>query len=207
MIRSFGNASFAFVLIASFMFIPQLGFAQNPTGLPQSLNVNVTNTPLPVQGTISGTVTVTNQPNVFVTNTATNPVATRDVNSPPRTPYMVRLSCTSAQGTSNSNGCNVTFAAIPVGKRLILQHVNAAIQLGGVGPTFQVQQYGLFINGQESVTLPPRLVTNVGVTNYAVNEPVLVFVEAGQKVLAQAVSSEIGVIMTTILSGYLVDSN
>lgn len=196
--------------LAALPLLPALGYAQgSPTGLPSALNVNVTNTPLPVTGVVSGQVAVTNtpqvvvanQPQVVVTNNSANPVPTRDVNNPARQPFVFSASCES----NNSNGCNVTSPTVPAGKRLVLQHVNGSIQL--FGTTAQVQEFRLFV-GSTYLTMPPRLVNSFsGLINYAVNEPVLMFVEPGSKVLVQASGTEIRLIATAFLSGYLVDAN
>jgi hypothetical protein len=62
--------------------------------------------PLPVTGTVSGAVTITNQPNVFVTNTAANPVPVRTISS--RVPFAKLLcvgggpDCATTVGTATS---------------------------------------------------------------------------------------------------------
>jgi hypothetical protein len=96
------------------------GQGNNPTGLPNALNVNVTNTPLPVTGTVSGTVTITNQPNVFVTNTAANPVP---VTVATTTEPVRFTSSFSRPGNPNEPTSAVIPAdAVPVGKILIVAY-------------------------------------------------------------------------------------
>lgn len=179
---------------AALTVLPAAVHAQgSPTGLPSALNVTVKNTPLPVTGTINGQVTVA--------NSLANPVPTRDVNNPARSPYLFSAACES----NNSNGCNVTTPPVPAGKRLVLQHVNGSMQL--LNAAAQVQAYELFI-GNVSLKFAPRLVGSFGgLSNWAVNEPTLMFVEPGGTIIAQASSSEIRLIVQFTLTGYLLDAN
>ena len=76
------NKSQATLAVLAFAFATS-SHAAGPTGLPDALNVNVTNTPLPVTGTVSGSVAITNEPNVFVTNTPANAVPVTVIPSSP----------------------------------------------------------------------------------------------------------------------------
>ena len=99
-----------------------LSHAAGPTGLPNSLNVKVTNTPLPVQGTVSGSVSISNQPNVFVTNTAANPVPTRDLSK-----VTAPLQLSGFDGWVGSLGLGsptVVFGPVQEGKRWEIEYLS-----------------------------------------------------------------------------------
>src|SRR5262249_43122020 len=104
------KATLPAVLAVAATLVSAHGYAQ-PNNPP--LNVNVTNTPLPVTGTVSGAVTITNQPNVFVTNSVANPVPTKDAYK--RTPFTTQVK-------ENSN------FEVPVGVRLVLETISAGVQ-------------------------------------------------------------------------------
>jgi len=73
--------------------------AEKPT--PVSV---VSPVPLPVTGSVSGSVSITGQPNVFVTNTAANPVVTRDVQNPANDPFAKELCLTVVAGVCDASG-------------------------------------------------------------------------------------------------------
>jgi hypothetical protein len=137
---------------------------------------------------------------VPVTGSAVVSGAVKNVDEPGRNPYMITLSCAEA----TTNVCNVETPPVPAGKRLVLKHVNVAIQLRSPGA---LSTYFLFLSGSgQNVTLPARLVSSTApVVSFIFNEPVLTYVEPGQSVIAQALSTALGVTATTTLSGYLVD--
>lgn len=84
------------------------------------LNVTVTNTPLPVTGTLSGSVTGS----VSVTNTAASPVPVRDVASAATRPIQFVL-CSSGggagQGICGSVPSNVV---LPPDRRMVIEYVS-----------------------------------------------------------------------------------
>jgi hypothetical protein len=100
-------------------------------GPAAGINVHVVNTPLPVQGTVnvgnfpasstvSGSVSITGTPDVKVTNTASAPVLTRDVDNPALQPFQnVRVISTPA----GLLGGDETFT-VPAGKRLVIEFVS-----------------------------------------------------------------------------------
>lgn len=192
--RSIPSTLQAMACLAALALAPAPAPAQSsPTGLPAALNVKVTNTPLPVTGVVSG--------QVVATNSAANPLPTRDVGNPVRQPYSFFASCES----QNTNSCQIAVPAVPAGTRLLLQHVNGSVQL--LNATAQMQEFRLFV-GSAYITLPPRQVNSFGgLVNFAINEPVLLFVEPGARVTVQVSSSELRLISSTMLSGYLVDLN
>jgi len=115
---------------------PITSFAVDP-GPPGGLNVNVVNTPLPIQGTVTGTVTVSgtssvnvvNTPlpvqgtvtgSVSITNPATNPVLVRDVDNPARHAFQQEVDVTFNAGETFVN----PTIDVPAGKRLVVEYVS-----------------------------------------------------------------------------------
>jgi hypothetical protein len=156
--------------------------------------------PLPVTGSsvVSGEVAATQSGpwNVGVTGT----VSVKNVDERGRNPYRVRVHCE----TDTGNTCFVEAPAIPAGTRLVLEQVNANVQLFSVSG---IQSVDLFLkNSGHAAALPPQLVSSNGtLKNYAVNESVLVYVEAGDALIFQASSWDVRVNATAYLAGYLVD--
>jgi hypothetical protein len=197
--RTSPNSSLLALSLTLATSLPGAALAAGPTGLPDALNVKVTNTPLPVTGVVSGQVTVTGQPNVTVVNTAANPVPTRVVSS--QQPWSHFASCDS----TGSNSCLIETAVIPAGKRLVLQYVNGSLQFPG---TTVPQAFNVFLGSGPYLGMLPRLVSSSsGLNNYAVNETVLGFVAAGQKITINALGFGFGINASAYLSGYLVDAN
>jgi hypothetical protein len=122
-------------------------FFAHPAVASNPLAVTVTNTPLPVQGTVnarqngnwnvgvSGTVNVASMPNVTLAagsslgvsnsldgNGNPSPLLTRDSDNPALHPY---LGTCSVQQSSLSVGCTTT--AVPVGKTLVVEEVDEFI--------------------------------------------------------------------------------
>jgi len=109
--------------------------------------VTVTNTPLPVSGSVTVNnpstspipvvvnqgarssvirVSVTNPVNsVTVNNPASSPVLTSNTSDPGRMPYQAQQNptCANQGGTGTTWLCQATFTAVPSGKRLVIQNV------------------------------------------------------------------------------------
>ena len=169
--------------------LPALAAAQ-PVGVERrsAVDVRVTNTPLPVTGRLS------------IGNTAANPLYIRDVDGPARQPFSFFGNCES----TSSNICQIRVPAIPAGKRLVLQHVNGAVQVFG---TTRILNYNVFV-GNGALAMPATVVSADGSTsNYAINEPVLAYLEPGAELIVQPSASDTRLIATTRLSGYFVDLN
>jgi hypothetical protein len=117
-------------------------------------------------------------------------------------PYMVKVRCEEQA----SNTCLVSTPKVPGGKRLILEHINSTAQLrdpAGVQSWFVSVGVG---PGNVMATLIPHLVVDIPpLSNFAANESVLVFVEAGQSIVANIDATSVGVNMDMLLSGYIVD--
>jgi hypothetical protein len=128
-------------------------------------------------------------------------VSVKNIDERGRNPYMVNVHCES----SSSNSCNVATPLVPVGKRLVVEHINGTAQLKDPAA---VTNWEVFVPSNSIVvaTLPPHLVFDNGnINNLAANESVLLFVEAGQSMTAQIVASNLNVNMSMLFSGYLVD--
>lgn len=135
--RKFGKP-LRLVLCVSVLAIALGVPSSSPTqaaGPPSGLDVTVTNTPLPVQGTvnvgnlpstqsISGSVSITGTPNVSVVNPPSSPVPIRDVDNAPREPFETGINLAIACGDIVAD---LSFP-VPQGKRLVIQHV--ALQSG-----------------------------------------------------------------------------
>ena len=96
--------------------------ASNPL---QVFVTNSTGSPVPVapQGTtsISGAVTISNQPTVSLSNNATNPVPVRDVDVEARTPVTIFMGVELPENDTDDDG-PVDYV-VPTGKRLVVQTV------------------------------------------------------------------------------------
>ena len=204
-------------LIGMFMNPDRAGAQGGPPGRPSTPVAIISPLPLPVTGSISGTVdvagtvSVNNTVNVAgtvgVNNTVdvagtvdvSNIVSVKNIDERGRNPYFVSLFC---QNSSGSN-CDASAPAIPNGMRLVIEHVNATIQVRNPGI---VQRFDVYVGNSDLGQLPAQLVNNDGsFTNFVINEPTLLFVEAGKapKIVFNATDAAVSV--TGRLSGYLVD--
>ncbi len=132
-------------------------FSTHPAGAAGSAPVTVTNTPLPIQGTvnavqssawnvgISGTPSVNvaglpavqfngTQPVTF-SNAEANPIFTRDVDSAVRHP-IVRFVCSDIGTPGGNCGSAPNFFTVPGGARLVIEQVDGTcIQYSGTNVT------------------------------------------------------------------------
>ena len=129
-------------------------------------HVIVTNTPLPIQGSVNanvtGTVSVSNFPPtqtvsfngatqpVSFSNTLTTPIFNRDVDNGSN-PFQLRLALDNGfvnpafpgSSCSNVEQCQVNFN-VPAGMRLVIEHISARV-LGASG-----QKYEAFVTAQSA---------------------------------------------------------
>ena len=157
-----------------------------------SAPVTIVNTPLPValSGSVSGTVKAEQSGPWVVEN--------RDERG--RTPYTHFGTCTVA----NSNGCTVKTPVVPAGTRVVIEHVAAGMQLKAPA---QVFSYDIVV-GPRFFSLPSHLnVSYSGLNQFAINEQVLIYADAGEQVIASLNATDIGVSQYVTLTGYLVDLN
>jgi hypothetical protein len=134
------------LLAAIALSFPASSPAADP-GPPSGFNVNVVNTPLPVQGTVNvgnfpasntvtGSVSITGTPNVSVVNTSSNPVPTQNVGGGAATQLgqvasrLVNLTCNQAanavfdcvQMLADGSFASSSFSP-PTGQALVLTDV------------------------------------------------------------------------------------
>lgn len=120
----------------------------------------------------------------------------KNVDEHGRSPYTARIHCE----TNGTNSCSAETDPVPAGKRLVIEHINAGAQITG-----KILFYKVFVNGLD-YNFAPTLNGNDGVlNNYALNEPALIYLEAGQKALVLCNTSAIGVNNSAFLTGYLID--
>ncbi len=196
--------------VACAAITPFLAAAQStPTnsttsGAPVTV-VNSSSNPVPVTGSVTGTVTG----NVTVSNSASQPVPV----TASGTPYVNTVvdHVNSSTGHCGSGECNVYFPAVPQGKRLVIKHVSGrfvdpaktmfAAQL--LVPLIPAGSY----SAQVFLPLPQVVPPNSNLFAYwsLVSQPVEVYVEAGQTPVFGAELDSGSGFVTATLTGYLVD--
>jgi len=121
-----GGEMVRFIATSTALVLALAGSA-NAAGPTDGINVNVLNAPLPVTGTLSGSVTGS----VSVNNSAASPVPVRDVDSAATQPIQFRLCFAAGLGlpvSCNSIPHEVQLAA---DKRLVIEYVSGGCFLGG----------------------------------------------------------------------------
>jgi hypothetical protein len=93
-------------------------------GNVKETNVVVTNTPLPVTGNLNAVVSGNVSANII--NPANNPVLIRDVDAPGAKEPWQELKFVSLN--AGDNDAEVEFSQVPVGKLLVIEHVNLSFQ-------------------------------------------------------------------------------
>lgn len=216
------GTSLRLTLYLSLLAAIALGFpTSTPAGAgPKPQDVNVVNTPLPVQGTVnvgnfptSSSVSVTNFPTsqqisgtVSVNNLPSSPVPTFNLDERGRSPYQqggfvvvtgIGVGCVPP---STSTICLFDLGVkVPTGKRLVVQYISANVELdaAGAGVAFDVSVGGSVLMGFQG----PRIGTFVNVET-----PTLLYVDPGQSMSIGAFST--GGDMSQIIfsvRGYLID--
>lgn len=139
------------------------------------------------------------EPQVTVTNPASNPAKTSSVDDPGRIPYQFFKNLQPCVKTT----CEATTPAVPTGKRLVVQHVSAFGALTSPGNTVEVvvsTPTAVF-----STFAPPVFgTTNQG---FAFDQPVLGFADAGQtvNVFISTNGSFDQAASDFVVTGYLID--
>jgi hypothetical protein len=119
-----------------------------------------------------------------------------------RNPFMVNVHCESASG----NACTADTPQVPVGKRLVVEHINSTAQLRDPAGVQSWNAVARSSSGAVGATLLPHLVIDTGgQANFAANESVLLFVDAGLTMTGGIVATGVGVNMDMLFSGYFVD--
>jgi len=184
-----------------------------PQGPPGGMGVTILNTPIPV----TGTVQVVNPPNApastTVTNQATNPVPTSDVDNPGRIPYQsIQRTDTTCFGTDPL--CQVFFPPVPSDHRLVILHVS-----GLVGAQTKPTQVNIGA-GRQRTTSDGRVRVD-SLTDFArqaftvdtsFDQSVLLYFDAGDIPGVDALTEEVNgassvniTFMKINLSGYLIN--
>jgi hypothetical protein len=124
----------------------------------------------------------------------------KNVDERGRSPYIVRVSC--AQPLTIS--CFASAAAVPAGKRLVIEHISAQIQLRDPA---KLALLDIFVTSVGFVAFfPATFVNDDGqFSNWVVNETTLVYAEAGAIPTVDLSATGVNVNLTAVLSGYLVD--
>ena len=123
----------------------------------------------------------------------------KNVDEPGRTPFQVRLSC----GNGSTTACNGTSAAIPLGKRLVIQHVSVKIDTLPAGST--VEFLDLSSPEGELYIHPELNSSGFGFDHYVGNANGPLFVDEGQQMRLHGQASGTGMILQGTVTGYLVD--
>jgi hypothetical protein len=187
-------------------------------GPPGGLNVNVVNTPLPVQGTVSGTVSISgtpsvnvaNTPNVNVANTpnvnVTNTVTTIDAANPASQPFQ-RAEVVS-WNNPNLIGGDATFT-VPAGKRLVIEVVSYSLFLPtGTRPTLNFIDVSTANSNQSPVSyyVPVSLQGNNGTEDvFTGNSLTRLYADPGSTVDVAVRSNSTSGLASVSVSGYLVN--
>lgn len=207
------------------VFMP---ITETPVAATQPMPVSVTNTPLPVQGTIS----VGNTPSVNVANTPTvnlasgstvsvtnpvdtnsNPVTliTRDHDNPAKQYIQLQTSCTNLTGA-----CEPSIYTVPTGKILIIEFasVEASLPAGqSVRLILQVLSDPLgssFVNHYLPWSDPAPTASGIGGNFAMVGQNIRAYASAGNviRTVAERTDAFTGTASATFsISGYLVDAN
>jgi hypothetical protein len=108
-----------------------LPFSEEHVGATQPMPVNVTNTPLPVQGTVSvgntASVNVANSPGVHVSNAAVSVNNALDTSSNP-IPLVVVQQGTPYQDSCEFSSPECSLQAVPAKTRLVIQEVDMEVR-------------------------------------------------------------------------------
>ena len=191
-------------------------------GPPGGVQVDVVNTPLPVTGSVSGTiglapgtaVGLAPGTSVQIDNTVGNPVRVRNVNDAIQ-PVQVTQTC-----TTTAIGCGGTIYTVPAGKRLVVEYASMSVcSLPGqsaqlsISTTIGGAAVEHFVSiappaagpGSNSIGCNPLVSTGSSLT--AVGQPVRLYADAGTLVGANAdrTSNTGNATFTFSISGYLVD--
>ena len=124
----------------------------------------------------------------------------KNVDERGRVPYSAVLTCATA-----TDNCFANAAAVPAGKRLVIEHVSAFNQVTSPG---EIALYRMLVGSSLRAGLTISTpITKSGFNNSVVNESVLAYVEAGEVVTIQisSVAPASTLSTTAYLSGYLVD--
>jgi hypothetical protein len=164
--------------------------------------------PVPVSGamTVSGAIAASQSGawNVGIAgNSAANPLNVKNVDERGRNPYQARLTCSTVAG--NAGRCTALGNAVPPNKRLVIEHVSAAL-VTDTGKGIEETEIGnesfqqFLFSRLENFNIPGARDT------YYVNEQVLLYLESGQQLYFRAKTATFSAISVTAnITGYLVN--
>ncbi len=167
--------------------------------------------PVPVTGTVSGTVSVTGPvsvtgtvgltsgSSVTVSNAAANPVPVRDL----REPFQIRVIGGGSGGSAKSND-----VIVPSGKLLVIEHVATNVNLSGASvpsteiPTAFVNDQGAFVS---DIVPCVRAASDALNNNFVCSQQTRMYVPAGHAFSASASTiGNVRVDFVAFVSGYYV---
>ena len=215
MMKRFSNV-FRLALCVSVLAVTLSVPATRAAGPPAGLDVNVVNTPLPVTGSVTGTIGLAPGTSVQIDNPVGNPVRVRNVNDAIQ-PVQASGGCSSTSGTV---GCvpASTFYTVPAGKRLVIEYASLdACILPGQSAELSIFTTAGGVFARHAANIAPAA-AGPGATNFSCNPPsassitavgqqVRLYADAGTFVAVEADrNSATGTALFFFsISGYLVD--
>jgi hypothetical protein len=136
-------------------------------------------------------------PQVWVTNPPTHPVLTSRIDDPGRIPYQ-----STQNPTCEGANCTFTFTSVPVGRRLVIQHVSGILGFSGSGTQVSLIMRG---GGPDAVSfLEPYFDSR---TEAEFDKTVQFYVDAGQAPIVYAFTPEsnFAFVQSLTLIGYELD--
>jgi hypothetical protein len=182
-------------------------------GPPGGLQVDVVNTPLPVTGSVTGTVGLAPGTSVLIDNTVGDPVRVRNVNDAIQ-PVQASSDCTQVQAL----GCQPTIYTVPASKRLVIEYASMSLcALPGISAQLSITTTVGGVTTTHFVNiLPPAAgpgTANIGCNSgtpssfTAVGQQVRLYADAGTPVLMDGDRTNTAgkANFSFSISGYLVD--
>ncbi len=189
-----------------------LPFSEEHAGATQPMPVNVTNTPLPVQGTVSvgntPSVNVANSPSVLVTNSAISVNNALDTSSNP-IPLVVKQQGQPYQDSCGFNNANCSLQAVPVNMRLVIQEIDIEVLST---PSDDVHDARISVSNNNFVIehfLAPinEGINGLGETVWVAHQATTLFADSGSQPNCSSNFSSPTVSVRCEISGYLVPTH
>ena len=127
----------------------------------------------------------------------------KNVDEPGRIPFQMRVLCGDAQS------CFTPDITVPANKRLVIEFLGGNVHVAAGAKIIQVAPFlgtgaGSGVNG---VYLHPEFVsTAAGYDNYAVNQPIALYVDPGSHIsISAALTAPSSISFDGIIVGYMVD--
>lgn len=174
-----------------------VGISGTPSVNVGTPNVSVTNTPT-VNLAGGATVGLATGASVSVNNTAASPVLNLDVERKARVPYRSSRTCITTVGISE---CDVFFAQVPSGTRLVAQMVSAALTLaaGSAPPSgYMTDTFGFLLGLQGTVGI-----SNSGFAYGGFSQPITAYFDSPTSVELAVAGNFLAGTQSFALTGYL----